>query len=1362
MNHLANDLQHVNTNPTPSAATAAAQAFLANQKSNASLSNAAAAAALRSHVTSPTPVSEVQTKRILRRQSSASSNGSAPGSQRRNNATKPVLQRQGSSGSMTERTFREPSPNRGTPVEYYDDLPPIPALPRDYHSQQGSPPVPVKSHRRAASLEPPYRVGSPPPAKATGRGTSLDRGQGAPIGKVSAKRITSLPRVAEQGLDQPGLRGSVNFSYPLNGANSPPASPTPEVGQTFKQRPASKPPSDDGPAPVAELRPSEASTIQNAIQQSANAPVKKKKKKVAPSQTTEGSLPFAERSAGGRPRGTAVNSQAPANELTTTENAAPPQKTTKKKKQRAVEPLESSPQTPDLSTSSDVESIISEESVSERQKPMNTRAGALLSKQPSIVREERELEEQEASPSTYQQNHLHPDSTAIETSSPRTSFHDDSVTALQTPTRPGQKLTGDTTASVGARKSSLDQSIHAVHGRPQSLSPGRSARFSLEPPLMSPNVQRHQPPPRSLSPAKSALKQSPSPRTGSPAAAAGLATRPAAPPSDTSEVSAPSEAGSYEPGVQKKKKKNVRVSFDDDSVQYHDNPTSPDSAASPQLLSPQHKSSAKRSWFSLGRGKKNDDESTLETDEPDDLMKPRPALPSFGSVRGNKPREDGGEQLEKVTESVPQTTSESTPGSASDRVEPSSDHAIGGLLNDELAVTGTSTPSTEGDLSSDPSSFKGQGPSDPLPPEVTSVEGTGYHSDTTSSVATFEEEEATPDVIGEEAEPKESQQEQRPHPVVSTEQTPNIKVADEASTPPSGPDIVLPSIELVEPTPTLEDSRFRQEWLSIPGMFPESADPSDDGRSYEYDMLEHEPTEPTPANIGIAEPPPEDSNDSPTHGSTTVGSFASELQARSAAFDQEVSDDTGSSIYSDAAEDFSDLEGDGPVSPKMSPPATGTRPMKSSLRQTRPTSTPIMPAPTEPATKSRGHNRDDSSKSAPSSATTRPTKQKQALPLIRTTSNGSDSSVSSFRKARSRSLGSEGFAMRKTMRAPPIPVDAPRGSNRPGTADSTATGNRSSRLSLRSVSPTGSRLQGSDGHTMRSSLRSSTAGNTPSLRQNPPGDRRKSPSRFASFGKSSKQKTKPPKSKSAFASRFADSSDEEDGPAPFRSRFNDSSDDDDDSRPPAPPPLPLAPVRGIPRRIGEEDGESTDLEDSSEGETPRNKKAQRANNPPERSALAAGSLRRSGSGRDLTKGVDLAAGKKKRSIFGTLGRRKDSSKVQKEGGESLARRDTPLERSRSELQASANSPSAGRPKLVKRHTPKRMMSDSWPLTPTEGEDIRPSTSDGMAPSRPELGVRRATTPAPGEEPPTLTNGQAPKKEKKKRFKGLRKAFGLHD
>ncbi len=117
------------------------------------------------------------------------------------------------------------------------------------------------------------------------------------------------------------------------------------------------------------------------------------------------------------------------------------------------------------------------------------------------------------------------------------------------------------------------------------------------------------------------------------------------------------------------------------------NDTEPAAASGPQS------SSGRRHWYSnIGRSKKKE-AVPLEDDE---VMKPRPALPSFGSVRDKKPREVSPEAAERplVRPMLEPTNSPSLPAtptllptdgsrSESSSIGPSSDHAIGALLQQE-------------------------------------------------------------------------------------------------------------------------------------------------------------------------------------------------------------------------------------------------------------------------------------------------------------------------------------------------------------------------------------------------------------------------------------------------------------------------------------------------------------------------------------------------------------------------------------------------------------------------------------------------------------------------------------------------------
>ncbi|PNP37914.1 hypothetical protein TGAMA5MH_10013 [Trichoderma gamsii] len=108
----------------PDAAMAAASAYMRGNNSPApSLSSAAAAAALRAQPAPLTNVAEAPSKRVQRRASSLSS---PIGGRDRGKTSK--LSRTPSVSSMTERTFRSPSPGRAASTKK-QDVPPVPSMP---------------------------------------------------------------------------------------------------------------------------------------------------------------------------------------------------------------------------------------------------------------------------------------------------------------------------------------------------------------------------------------------------------------------------------------------------------------------------------------------------------------------------------------------------------------------------------------------------------------------------------------------------------------------------------------------------------------------------------------------------------------------------------------------------------------------------------------------------------------------------------------------------------------------------------------------------------------------------------------------------------------------------------------------------------------------------------------------------------------------------------------------------------------------------------------------------------------------------------------------------------------------------------
>ena len=1236
--------------------------------------------------------------------------------------------------------------------------------------------------------------------------------------------------------------------------------------------------------------------LQYTIQEAANAPVKKKKKKVVSSMAQGSHLEAG--GLGGKPSGSAMvdhtRTQGPplqAQSAIPITSQVPP----KKKKKRPTAAQDGTQ--PVSAYSSDSES--SEQSHSDRPRTYNTRAAGMLTKQPSVVREDREgeeLEEKNTIPSKSTQNgHVQIGSAqngTIQNGSAK-------VQSLsQADTLPGTSETATvnrhdpTSNSEPKDEPKIEQpTLQPLatanlqqESKRTSLSPARSARFSSHPIFETPGTVRHEPPARSLSPVKSALKQSPSPRGPSPADLSSTRYRPGQAPSEASDtLSVVSDEGSRS-GT--RRKKSVRVSFDDDPTIVGEAAQPFSAASSPIILSPQNKLHSGKLWFSLGRDKRKDVQTPDESDN--DVIKPVPTLPSFGSVRERKGEQD---TPTPRLETVHDQSSTSSSVQTLQETHGSNDHALGGIIAEEFASR-SQAPSA-------------QLLNEPLPPDVTSVEGSGYHSDTESSVDDASALE--PRIVPEE-----------------------LTVGSNA----------IPVIAVQPATPGIEGPESnRESWLYMPGGFPSTESFS---RTVDTSGPSENAVTPdaTPSAAGIAEPEPEVAAGYHQPGTPVVGQIAESIVQQTSIRDMQDddSDDTGDSIYSDAAEDVADFEGDGfgsinaivdsPVvapstlnqsvpsvdeemsskndreqmgsggwegpqafwsavngsrktssnepEPDLVSQKAGTRslskpadvkamasepateaqsssipnesvakapttkfktkpkakpmgdvqPMRKSMRESAPPRQEparstfrssmrnearqnLAPQSTEPhrlASSMRGKPVDDvkntqrgsplsqisesagpkgtlqkrqrpasaggalSMKSSttngtghPSLPTTKVASKRLTAPpqaattvssLRRNTSNGSDSS-SSFKKARKSTSTGGRYTMKRSMRSDAAQA-RPQSEVMP------------SNFSIRSTSPSAGmsrRPMSSSGLGMRTSLRGPNRSTSSAL-----------PASSSGFGRGAKVKaakaTKPP---SRFASRFGDSSDEEDGPKKFSSRFADSSDEDEPSA------LKLTPIRGIPKRIDE--GDSTDLEDSDDEankeDKPKPLLKQPMNN--EGSVLASGSLRQNGAengsatagnGAHIpTRGAEK---EKRKSFFGSLGRRKDKSKVSKADIESAARRDTPLERTKlersllpatipetpSETPNETPTQSPRSPKLQRRHTPQRMASDSWPLpeTPTSVKsDVRPVTSDGTPRTRPPVGGRQLSTATTDS-----TGAVIGKTGKKKRFPMLRKAFGLHD
>lgn len=661
------------------ATKAASQAFLAKPPSHGALSSSAAAAALRSHTTSPEPVGNIQTKRMVRRASQSS-----VGSPTRGGVGRGGLMRRNSSSSMTERTFRSPSPSgnrngamsptgnrNGAMSPIMSTAAPVPRAPAGA----------AKKTQRSSSVDPPARVLSPTPPKG-GRGMSVDRGSSATAASSASKARKRLSDVPELLLED----NSNAISYSRRGNESPVNAPATSksswfLGPSGTAVSGARPATSDGlqsagnkgkstgrqqqqrnqsgsaAAPEGASLPASYEGADSVMVYDANTRSfvqrpKSRQAEAPPSPDSPSALSAVEtvfdpasRTMVTKPRVTRAVRAAPDAPAAASDIEVPPMVVQKQRKKPAVvEPvdtdLEPPPRNPARVSSAS---------------PTSPRAQGLLQKQPSIVREEPE-EEEEAESSSPAHVPQQTNRSVSNTAAPLKTY--------ATPTANRQRSVSlDVPPSQDA----------SARGRNSSHSPSRSLHFSSNPVV---GGTRHVPPSRSISPQKSALKYSPgsSVRTVSPTAPVPpVAMR--APPSDTSDANS---LDSQEV-LGMKKKKSARVSFNEKPAEIVSRP-----------------GNAKR----VGR-----EIASAVDDDMDEVMQPRPALPSFGSVARNAGRPG---MAEKATEQPPDRNAQGQ--------HISSDHVVGSVLANHHAKE----------------------------PETTSKEGIGYISE--ESEASFEPNAASTSV----------------------------------------------------------------------------------------------------------------------------------------------------------------------------------------------------------------------------------------------------------------------------------------------------------------------------------------------------------------------------------------------------------------------------------------------------------------------------------------------------------------------------------------------------------------------------------------------------------------------------------------
>ncbi|KAI6592926.1 hypothetical protein MCOR04_003419 [Pyricularia oryzae] len=973
------------------AATAALSAFssLHQRQSSPSLSEAAAAAALKARPHTPTDVSSVVPRRRSRRAGSAnSSHGTA--------SPHPSLRRSLSSGSMGERTFRSPSPHgrqpQGSPgtngngvahVADYDSAPPVPSIPE---SVQALPPSrDQKQHQRSGSgraSAPPVRVASQK-LKEGGQGTWFG---GPAVGDLDNIRTSDsvassnpTPHLQDP-ITRPESRASVNFSYPARQrVGSPPATPlAEETPMAFQQRQRTIASDTDYDGPVRTRSKRTSATISppprqstprqrpssmpdsqelvydpnsrrmvsraelQALEQILNgveprqAP-KQKRPTRAGTHLAKGTL--------GRTQGSAVPATrvatAAASYSSASRSSAADQTAT-----RLSNPTYAPAPIPQTSTGQleEIENVRdgtaeakprSRHYVQHGQdhatKPAEPRPEVQTNKKPSSPPPDLEPQSQERmrSPPAAQR--------AVQAEAPKqaqpepsraTSNVLDSVTSRQhvytrperaapvsavdepqhtsktspTPREPSAERANGVQTGEDKFVARDSDTAYAENLRSLSTSPVRVAHFG---PVQRNLSVRHSPPPRSISPRKSALKQYSSPRNGSPRGASSA--------DDASEAGAanmPSESL-----VQRKK--SARVSFDDRDLVLDDSESS--DAATPQAELPKETKTSpannRRKWFSnIGRSKKKDDASF----DDDEVMKPRPALPSFGSVRAEKKKHVEEVERPLVTPSE-SAYSPSLPDSPSMQ-------SLSSPVNDQRGDMALGQSTDRAIASVIASDYASRFPAntsryrEPLPPVVTSREG-GYLSmssdsssesdldslrDTPTLSTQHSNATSVPDV---ESELMPTKLATVPEASGDMSSSPSIHVQN-ASQPSAGTTVEsnnsspIPSISVTEASPNpAQEQRIAEEKFDLPGGFPdEDSDDTVQGQAEPAtgDRIKGKVSEPITRQT-ITEPVVQTLDSAKTdHTPATVAATTTAVQ--------DDSDSEGTSIYSDAYEDLSDID----------------------------------------------------------------------------------------------------------------------------------------------------------------------------------------------------------------------------------------------------------------------------------------------------------------------------------------------------------------------------------------------------------------------------------------------------------------------
>ncbi|KAB8437435.1 hypothetical protein FH972_025113 [Carpinus fangiana] len=966
--------------------------------------------------------------------SSAPGGGGGGGSQRQPFSS--GLQRRGSSSSMTDRSFRSPSPGRGL------SIPPVPEIPTEI-----IPPIPARSTRRTSGSQ------DMPSPKLD---TSGQPGQTAVnTGKQRQPRPANVAAniAAQPAQSSPISPRSINFSRPMS----------PPVPGSSAARPAST----LGFHREKEEYHEYGSDARTKALQAART-----------TTSPRGTAPY--HTGGQVTAGGAVAAANIARSNTTSSRPANP-------RQNSTDP------TPD------------------QIRAYQSRAASLLAR---------------------------PRSEAYVPPPPAPSSKVNRTSSLLTPagSSPAQQKKSQgpqtpTSASGHVRSGSQPiaqlSSDNASLTRSVSVSPARSARFSDTPVIEG---IKHQPPTRAISPYKSALKSTSRPQ--SPA------------------FRAPSEAGSdtasllSESGTLKKKK-SVRVSFDERPLTVGD-------AASPQspgntILSPQNQRFNDEEFSGMGGA---------------------PVLPSFGSVRKARSEE---------------SPSGRPTAAAAFAQEESDEEGLVAAAGAPVIAVQPATPLLDEDARKQLESPRS---SDEVAPGRHSLEDMMSAEDSPNVVNsrphefTENESPSIPSAVGS-AQP--SNEEPRISSEYDTDEDGDQEYSDAAEDPSELDARGFASLDAILESPTAEKDELPASAAKTTFTEPAAFEPP------------AAPTEAPPIGVAIGSadddmetPEDEDEDWDKVRAYWSGLSEQSKQQIEAAATPLPAKGEEGAATKKKSKAGAKDPKTGVPLPPwpdkeyqqqaiqpksarqagghertTSSPQQKARSPMRTSLRgndkATARLSQPVAATPRQAAPPPRPLSTvTPSASTAQAIARAKAARTAKPAALTRSDSAGSESS---FKKARRAKNDDSKYSMRQSMR-----------SQAPARKEKAA-----SKESARPMSP-----DSNPRISMRQSMRRNSVSSMDSRMS-----KESTTSKFSLFGRSSsKTRGAQPKAAkvtkksggSSFTSRFEDSDDSDDGGRPaFRSRFADS-DDSDDGRPM--PVTKLTPVRGIPRKNGQVSGESTDLDDS--------------------------------------------------------------------------------------------------------------------------------------------------------------------------------------